>query len=46
MILDATTWRVGRKPIQLLTLCILYQDTSIPIYWLQLNKKPGRRCGP
>lgn len=39
LILDATTWRVGKKPIHLLTLCILYRDTAIPIYWLQLNKK-------
>jgi hypothetical protein len=39
LILDATTWRVGKKPIHLLTLCILYRDTAIPIYWVQLNKK-------
>ena len=39
LILDATTWRVGKKPIHLLTLCILYRDTAIPIYWLQLPKK-------
>ena len=39
MILDATTWRVGKKPIHLLTLCMLYRDTAIPIYWVQLHKK-------
>ena len=39
LILDATTWRVGQKPVHLLTLCILYRDTAIPIYWLQLHKK-------
>ena len=39
LILDATTWRVGKKPIHLLTLCILYRDTVIPIYWVQLSKK-------
>jgi len=39
LILDATTWRVGQKPIHLLTLCILYRNTAIPIYWRQLNKK-------
>lgn len=39
LILDATTWRVGKKPIHLLTLCILYRDTAIPIYWVQLHKK-------
>lgn len=39
LILDATTWRVGQKPIHLLTLCILYRDTAIPIYWVQLHKK-------
>jgi len=39
LILDATTWRVGKKPVHLLTLCMLYRDTAIPIYWVQLNKK-------
>jgi len=39
LILDATTWRVGQKPIHLLTLCMLYRDTAIPIYWRQLPKK-------
>lgn len=39
LILDATTWRVGQNPIHLLTLCILFRRTAIPIYWPQLPKK-------
>lgn len=39
LIMDATTWQVGRKNVHLLTLCILFGHTAIPIYWLQLAKK-------
>lgn len=39
LVMDATTWQVGKKSIHLLTLCVLFRDTAIPIYWLQLAKK-------
>ena len=39
LVMDATTWQVGKKSIHLLTLCILFRNTAIPIYWLQLAKK-------
>lgn len=39
LIMDATTWQIGQKSVHLLTLCILFGDTAIPIYWLQLDKK-------
>lgn len=39
LIMDATTWQVGKKHIHLLTLCMLFGTTAIPIYWLQLAKK-------
>ncbi|QHV95637.1 transposase [Spirosoma endbachense] len=39
LIMDATTWQVGKKKVHLLTLCILLGKTAIPIYWLQLAKK-------
>lgn len=39
LVMDATTWQVGKKSIHLLTLCILVRNTAIPIYWLQLAKK-------
>jgi len=39
LIMDATTWQVGKENVHLLTLCILFGNTAIPIYWLQLAKK-------
>ena len=41
LILDGTTWEVGDKYIHLLTLCIVYKNVAVPIYWKQLNKKGG-----
>ena len=38
LLLRRPPWR-GKKPIHVLTLCILYRDTAIPIYWIQLHKK-------
>lgn len=39
LVLDATTWQIGKKKVQLLTLCIIYRNIAIPIFWHQLNKK-------
>jgi transposase len=41
LILDGTTWEIGGKYVHLLTLCVVYKETAIPIYWHQLNKKGG-----
>ncbi len=41
LILDGTTWEAGDKYIHLLTLCIVYKNVAVPIYWKQLNKKGG-----
>jgi transposase len=34
LILDGTSWKRGSKEYHYLTLCIVYQGISIPIYWL------------
>lgn len=39
LLLDATSWELGRVRIQLLVLSILYQGVSIPIFWVNLSKK-------
>lgn len=39
LVLDSTSWQMGQKKIHLLTLCIIYNNIAIPIYWHQLNKK-------
>ena len=41
LILDGTTWEIGGKYVHLLTLCVVYKETAIPIYWHQLDKKGG-----
>lgn len=41
LILDGTTWEIGNKYVHLLTLCLVYKQIAIPIYWHQLNKKGG-----
>jgi transposase len=41
LILDGTTWEIGGKYVHLLTLCIVYKEIAIPIYWHQLDKKGG-----
>ena len=33
LILDGTTWEIGGKYVHLLTLCVVYKETAIPIYW-------------
>lgn len=41
LILDATEWKRGNKIYHLLTLCIVYFEVAIPIYWQQLDKNGG-----
>ena len=41
LILDATEWKRGNKIYHLLTLCIVYHEVAIPIYWRQLDKNGG-----
>ena len=33
LILDGTQWKRGKKCVHLLTLCIVYHNIAIPIYW-------------
>ena len=37
--LDGTSWEIGEKKVQLLTLCIVYEGVSIPLWWEELDKK-------
>ncbi len=37
--LDGTSWELGDKKIHLLTLSVVYQGVSIPIWWEELDKK-------
>lgn len=37
--LDGTSWELGDKKIHLLTLSIIINNVSIPIYWTDLDKK-------
>ncbi|MFK7983905.1 MAG: transposase [Saprospiraceae bacterium] len=37
--LDGTSWELGDKKVHLLTLCIVYEGVSIPIWWEELDKK-------
>jgi len=39
LLLDGTSWQRGNKRIHFLTLCILYKEVAIPIYWINLQKK-------
>lgn len=36
--LDGTSWKRGEKWHHYLTLCLVYKDVAIPIYWINLNK--------
>ena len=33
LILDSTCWEMGQKRVHLQVLCIIYNDTALPIYW-------------
>ena len=37
--LDGTSWELGGKFYHFLTLCVLYQGVSIPIWWKDLSHK-------
>lgn len=37
--LDGTSWELGDKKIHLITLCLVYEGVSIPIWWEELDKK-------
>jgi len=37
--LDRTNWQFGTKNINLLVLCYVYKDLSIPLRWCQLDKQ-------
>jgi hypothetical protein len=39
LILDGTSWEFGEKKYHFLTLSVLYQGVSIPLYWADLAKK-------
>ena len=38
LLLDGTSWKRGKKIYHYLTLCLIYQDVAIPIYWSNLKK--------
>jgi len=37
--LDRTTWQLGREPINLLVLSVVYHGVSVPLLWTALNKQ-------
>ncbi|GAA4460870.1 hypothetical protein GCM10023189_36250 [Nibrella saemangeumensis] len=37
--LDATCWQLGKQPIQLLVLSLVYRQVSLPLFWVDLAKK-------
>ena len=37
--LDATSWKFGKTNIQLLVLSLVYRNVSLPLYWVNLDKK-------
>lgn len=38
LILDGTSWRSGRTKFHFLTLCVVYRNVAIPIFWQNLQK--------
>ena len=38
LVLDGTEWELGESPVQLLTLCVLWNDVAVPIWWEDLEK--------
>ncbi len=38
LIIDGTSWQWGGKTYHFLTLSILYQGVSVPIFWLELSR--------
>jgi hypothetical protein len=43
--LDGTTWAFGQMQIQLLVLSLVYRGVSLPLFWVDLGKKPKGRSG-
>lgn len=39
VLLDGTSWKSGSRWFHYTTLCIVYNDVAIPIFWLDLNKQ-------
>lgn len=39
LLLDGTCWKHGQRWHHYLTLCVVYQQVAIPIFWLNLNKQ-------
>lgn len=38
LILDGTSWRSGKAKFHFLTLCVVYRNVAIPIFWRNLQK--------
>lgn len=38
LLLDGTSWKSGSRWFHYLTLCVVYKDVAIPIFWLDLKK--------
>lgn len=38
LLLDGTSWKRGQKWYHFMTLCMVYRQVAIPIYWIDLNK--------
>jgi len=39
LLLDGTSWKHGSRWHHYLTLCVVYQEVAIPIFWLNLHKQ-------
>lgn len=38
LLLDGTSWKSGNRWFHYLTLCVVYKNVAIPIFWLDLKK--------
>jgi hypothetical protein len=41
LVIDRTNWSYGKCDFNLLLLSVIWNNVSIPIYWISLNKKGG-----
>ena len=39
LLLDGTSWKCGNRWFHYLTLCVVYKNVAIPIFWLDLKKR-------
>lgn len=39
LLLDGTSWKHGQRWYHYLTLCVVYEQVAIPIFWLNLHKQ-------